>query len=88
MTDTVIRSRIDPLIKLEAAELFRRLGLTLSDAIRIFLYQTVAEQRIPFSIKIPNAVTRSALNDATHHRHLQKTSLAQLQEEWDDMCEK
>jgi len=57
MSDCVIRSRIDPYIKAEAVELFEHMGLTLSEAIRLFLYQTVAEKRIPFSINLPNAKT-------------------------------
>ena len=36
MTDMVIRSRIDATIKLEAQTLLHRLGLSKSDAIRLF----------------------------------------------------
>lgn len=88
MTDTVIRSRIDSRIKTKAAMLFEHMGLTLSEAIRLFLYQSVAEKRIPFSINIPNATTRAALQDATHRHHLEKTSLKQLKKDWDDACER
>lgn len=50
MTDCVIRSRIDPKIKKQAARLFGQMGLTMSDAIRLFLYQSVSERRIPFAL--------------------------------------
>lgn len=53
MTDCVIRSRIDKHIKAEATQIFNDMGLTLSEAIRLFLYQSIAERRIPFSINIP-----------------------------------
>jgi addiction module antitoxin, RelB/DinJ family len=88
MTDCVIRSRIDPRIKSKAVKLFDHMGLTLSDAVRLFLYQSVAEKRIPFSINIPNATTQVALREITHPKSLEKTSIKQLQKEWSNACEK
>lgn len=87
MADCVIRSRIDPNIKEKAAKLFEHMGLTLSEAIRLFLYQSVAEKRIPFSIEVPNATTRAAMLDVEQRKNLKKTSIEQLKREW-DACEK
>jgi addiction module RelB/DinJ family antitoxin len=39
MSETVIRSRVDSNLKTEAQALLERLGLTMSDAIRLFLHQ-------------------------------------------------
>ena len=86
MTDCVIRSRVDPLIKAKANKLFKHMGLTLSEAIRLFLYQSVAEKRIPFNIT-PNATTRMALEEAERGEKTSPTSLDQLSKEWDDACE-
>jgi DNA-damage-inducible protein J len=88
MTDCTIRSRIDPLIKAEAVALFEHMGLTLSEAIRLFLYQSVAEKRIPFSINIPNAKTRATLEKANRGQDLEPTTLEQLGKAWDEACEK
>lgn len=88
MTDCVIRSRIDPHIKAEAVELFEDMGLTLSEAIRLFLYQSVAEKRIPFSINIPNAKTRATLEKANLGQELSPTTLEQLSSDWDKACGK
>ena len=88
MTDCVIRSRIDPLIKAKADKLFKHMGLTLSEAIRLFLYQSVAEKRIPFNIETPNATTRMALEQAENGENISATSLEKLSQEWDDACEK
>ena len=52
MSETVIRSRIDSSIKLEAQALLERLGLTMSDAIRLFLHQVVIEKGLPFQVKL------------------------------------
>jgi len=86
--DCVIRSRIDPVIKAKAAKLFEHMGLSLSEAIRLFIYQAVSEKRIPFSINIPNAATRAALTESELGKGLEKTSLKQLAKDWDKACEK
>jgi DNA-damage-inducible protein J len=88
MTDCIVRSRIDPKMKQKAVKMFEHMGLTLSEAIRIFIYQSVAEHKIPFSINIPNATTRAAMQEVEEKKHLKKTSLKQLKKDWDDACEK
>ena len=55
MSETVIRSRIDSTIKREAQALLERFGLTMSDAIRLFLHQVVIEKGLPFQVKLPKA---------------------------------
>lgn len=57
----MLHVRVDEKIKAEAAETLGAMGLTVSDAVRVFLTRVVAEQQIPFAIKVPNAVTRSAM---------------------------
>ena len=42
--------KIDPVVKQQAKILFDSLGMNLSTAINIFLYQAVKEQAIPFRI--------------------------------------
>ena len=88
MTDCIVRSRIDSRIKTEAVQLFEHMGLTLSEAVRLFLYQSIAEKRIPFEIRTPNAVTREAMESAKRGKNLEKTSLRQLAKDWDDACAK
>jgi len=55
MSETVIRSRIDSTVKLEAQALLERFGLTMSEAIRLFLHQVVIEKGLPFQVKLPKA---------------------------------
>ena len=88
MTDCVIRSRIDPAVKEKAVALFENMGLTLSEAIRLFLYQSVAEKRIPFSVEIPNVKTKAVIEKARRGESLEKTTLEQLNNEWDAACGK
>ncbi len=89
MTDCVIQSRIDPYVKGEAVILFEQMGLTLSEAIRLFVYQSVAEQRLPFAVKAtPNAKTRAVLKKLEAGQGLEATSLEQLSKAWDRACVK
>ena len=88
MTDSVIRSRIDSALKLEASNLFEQMGLSLSEAIRLFIYQSVAEKRIPFYIGIPNTLTQETLDDADRGKGLQETSVNQLKADWNKACVK
>jgi DNA-damage-inducible protein J len=62
--DAVVRARIDRTTKLEAIKLFGKMGITLSDAIRMMLVQAVAEKALPFEVKVPNAETAAAILDS------------------------
>ena len=42
--------KIDTTVKIQAQELFERLGMNLSTAVNIFLRQAIREQAIPFRI--------------------------------------
>ena len=52
MTETVIRSRINSAIKLEAQALLEKFGISISEAIRLFLHQVVIEKGLPFQVKL------------------------------------
>lgn len=52
MADTVIRSRIDASLKMEAQSLLDGMGLSMSEAIRLFFHQVVAEKGLPFPVKL------------------------------------
>ena len=57
--NAVVRARIDPKIKDEAADILAATGLTVSDAFRMMLVRTVAEKRRPFDTLVPNAAPSS-----------------------------
>jgi DNA-damage-inducible protein J len=40
------------------------MGLTVSDAVRVFLLRVVADKQMPFELKVPNADTRAAMAEA------------------------
>ena len=53
MATTPTQIRIDETTKKQAAELLEGLGLTLSDAVNMFLRQVVLRGGIPFEVKYP-----------------------------------
>lgn len=61
-----INIRIDPETKLCAEKLFSSFGITITDAINIFLHQSIMEGGLPFEMKQPryNSETEAALNEA------------------------
>lgn len=63
-TETVVRARIDPQVKREAHLILSDLGLSMSDAIRMLLHRIAAEHALPFDVRLPNAASRKALEEA------------------------
>ena len=48
---TAFTFRLNPEVKQEASDLFESLGITLSDAINLFLHQSLREGGLPFNVK-------------------------------------
>ena len=76
--------RVDEQIKAQATETLAAMGLSLSDAVRVFLMRVVADQQMPFALKAPNAETRAAMAEAdeiTRTRNARFGSAAELFED-------
>jgi DNA-damage-inducible protein J len=63
MLSVDVRCRIDPKTKEDAAEVIESMGLTVSDAIRLFLTRVASEGAIPFELRVPDAKTVAAIAD-------------------------
>lgn len=61
--DSVVRARIPSDTKDQASAALARMGLSVSDAIRLLLMRIADEQRLPFDVTVPNAATRKAMAD-------------------------
>ncbi|GBF33037.1 DNA-damage-inducible protein J [Desulfocucumis palustris] len=61
-----INIRIDPEIKAGAEQLFASFGITITDAVNIFLHQSLMIGGLPFEMKQPrfNTVTETAMQEA------------------------
>ncbi|MGZ8545912.1 MAG: type II toxin-antitoxin system RelB/DinJ family antitoxin [Sulfuricurvum sp.] len=63
MTGTAMTVRIDPNIKNKAAEYLKQMGLTTSEATRLFLHSVVLHKGLPFELRLPNEETAIALKE-------------------------
>jgi DNA-damage-inducible protein J len=63
-TTTMVHVRVDEKVKAQATETLASMGLTVSDAIRVFLTRVVADKELPFAIQAPNAASRAAIAEA------------------------
>jgi DNA-damage-inducible protein J len=61
MKTAVIHARIEPQIKQKAEGVLQRLGITPTEAIRIFYSQISIRGGLPFAVEIPNECTTETL---------------------------
>ena len=69
-TDT-IRARVEPKLKREAEAVLKKIGLTSSEAITLFLTQVKLTQGLPFPLRLPNKETKRAIKDARARRNVE-----------------
>ena len=61
---TDVRCRIDEDLKARATEVLSACGLSISDAMRLFLRQVVVTQGLPFDVRVPSEKTARAMIEA------------------------
>lgn len=61
---SMIHVRVDDETKEKAAAALDAMGLTVSDAVRLFLRRVVADQAFPLELKVPNSETKAAMAEA------------------------
>jgi DNA-damage-inducible protein J len=62
-SDSVVRARIDSDTKARATAALDAMGLSVSDAIRLLMLRIADEQRLPFSVQVPNAKTMKTMEE-------------------------
>ena len=65
-------------VKEEAKRILSRYGLSLSDAVNIFLTQVVLEKGIPFPVRIPNEETVKVLKEVREGKNIESLDLNSL----------
>jgi DNA-damage-inducible protein J len=84
-TTTMVHVRVDEEMKKQATETLGAMGLSVSDAVRVFLKRVVAEKQMPFDLKAPNATTLAAMEDADEIVLTRRTRFATATELFDDL---
>jgi DNA-damage-inducible protein J len=84
-TTSMVHVRVDEQIKLEATETLALMGLSVSDAVRVFLTRVVVEKQLPFTLKVPNPETHAAMMEADTIANGRKARFATSDELFNDI---
>jgi DNA-damage-inducible protein J len=61
---SMLHVRVDDETKALATEALAAMGLSVSEAVRLFLRRVVLDQALPLEMKVPNAETRAAMEES------------------------
>ncbi len=84
----MIHVRVDDDLREEASAVLETFGMSMSDAVRIFLHRVAATQSFPLELKVPNEETKAALEEARAMRRARKARFATPDELFDDLSGK
>jgi DNA-damage-inducible protein J len=66
-----IRARVEPELKRGAEAVLKKIGLTSSEAITLFLAQVKLRKGLPFPLRVPNKETRRAIKEARARKNVE-----------------
>lgn len=80
----VVHARIEPQTKKEAEGVLRKLGMSPTEAIRLFYTQISLRGGLPFPVIIPNRLTRKTLKKSQKGEDVQSfDSLDEMFDSWE-----
>ena len=68
--NAMIRARTESKLKREAETIFKKLGISPSEAINIFYNQVRLRKGIPFEVKIPNKITKETFEKSNRRKDI------------------
>ena len=84
MKSAVIHARIEPETKREAEDILAKLGITPTEAIRVFYRQISLRKGLPFPVAVPNARTAATLRKSRGGQEIEAfTTLGAMFESWE-----
>jgi DNA-damage-inducible protein J len=84
MRTAIIHARIEPATKQKAERVIRKLGMTPTEAIRIFYRQIILRDGLPFRVAVPNSLTAATLQKSRQGQELEQFgSTEQMFESWE-----
>jgi DNA-damage-inducible protein J len=66
-----VRARVEPELKRGAEAVLKKIGLTSSEAITLFLAQVKLTKGLPFPLRVPNKETKRALREVRSRRNVE-----------------
>lgn len=67
-----VNVRIEPEVKKAAETVFKKLGLTPSQAVKMFYRQAALQQGLPFTVNVPNRKTLEAMRELEEGKDLER----------------
>jgi DNA-damage-inducible protein J len=61
--EAVVKARIEPTLKRETEIILGSLGISTTEAIRMFLTQVRLHKGLPFEVRIPNVKSQAAIDE-------------------------
>jgi len=71
-----IRARVESATKQKAEAIFKKLGLSISEAVNMFYNQVILNRGLPFEVKIPNELTLRVMKETEEGENLAKWNSA------------
>jgi DNA-damage-inducible protein J len=82
MTATeMVHVRVEKRVKAQAAKTLDAMGLSVSEAVRVLLTRVPTEKAHPFEVKVPNAKTAAAMQEAREANLPSFTSISALMDD-------
>jgi DNA-damage-inducible protein J len=75
---SMLTLRVKDDLKEQATATLAKVGISLPEAIRVFLGRVVSEQGFPFPLHVPNAETAAALRDSMASDNKRYTSVEEM----------
>ena len=72
----MLHVRVEEDTKAQATEALALMGMSVSDAVRLFLRRVVIDQAFPIELKVPNAQTRAAMEESRRMMVSRRTRFA------------
>lgn len=72
----IVRCRINPEVKVQAEAVLASIGMSTSDAMRLFLKQVAIRGEFPLELKAPNQKTINAFDE----KNIESVSLQELRD--------
>ena len=82
---SMLHVRVDDDMKAQATQTLAAMGMSVSDAVRLFLRRVVADQSFPLELKVPNTVTRAAMSEADEIARIRRHRFATADELFADL---
>ena len=80
----IVHARVEPQTKKKAEGVLKKLGMSPTEAIRLFYRQICLREGLPFAVRIPNALTRETLEKSARGRDIETfDSLDDMFESWE-----